>query len=113
MSCVLRLQLAIVHDQHNDRVLLGRKKKGFGEVSPKGLRRSSATAAFATVTDSVCCAVQGYYNGFGGKVEPGETIAEAAHREVRFGSVYVEGAWQWFATIPDSLRPCCSVTAAA
>lgn len=48
------LQLAIV--QKNGRVLLGLKKKGFG---------------------------QGYYNGFGGKVEPGETIAEAAHREVR------------------------------
>jgi hypothetical protein len=29
---MVHLQLAIVHDQHNKRVLLGRKKKGFGEV---------------------------------------------------------------------------------
>lgn len=26
--------------------------------------------------------VQGYFNGFGGKVEQGETVTEAAHREV-------------------------------
>jgi hypothetical protein len=37
-------------------VLLGRKKRGFGE---------------------------GYVNGFGGKVEPGETVEAAAAREVR------------------------------
>ena len=37
-------------------MLLGQKKRGFGE---------------------------GYYNGFGGKVEPGETVAQAAAREVR------------------------------
>ena len=48
------MQLAIVNK--NGRVLLGLKKKGFG---------------------------QGYYNGFGGKVEPGETIVQAAQREVR------------------------------
>lgn len=47
-------QLAIV--EKNGRLLLGLKKTGFGS---------------------------GYYNGFGGKVEPGETIAQAAHREVR------------------------------
>lgn len=38
------------------RLLLGRKLRGFGE---------------------------GYLNGFGGKVEPGETIEAAAAREVR------------------------------
>ncbi|MEI8248953.1 MAG: 8-oxo-dGTP diphosphatase [Candidatus Taylorbacteria bacterium] len=38
------------------RILLGMKKRGFGE---------------------------GRWNGFGGKVEPGETIAHAAHREVQ------------------------------
>lgn len=48
------LQLAII--ERNGKVLLGLKKKGFG---------------------------QGYYNGFGGKVEPGETIVQAAEREVR------------------------------
>lgn len=29
-----------------------------------------------------CPEIAGYYNGFGGKVEPGESIAEAAEREV-------------------------------
>eukprot|EP00850_Spirogloea_muscicola_P021343 SM000245S08182 [mRNA] locus=s245:67320:74880:+ [translate_table: standard] len=47
------LTLALVHE--GGRVLLGRKKRGFGE---------------------------GYYNGFGGKVEPGETVEGAAIREV-------------------------------
>ncbi|KAG2498863.1 hypothetical protein HYH03_003055 [Edaphochlamys debaryana] len=47
------LTLVIVDD--GERVLLGRKKRGFGE---------------------------GYYNGFGGKVEPGETVREAAEREL-------------------------------
>eukprot|EP00884_Botryococcus_braunii_P017684 jgi/Botrbrau1/459/Bobra.110_2s0104.1 len=41
--------------QQGDRVLLGEKKRGFGE---------------------------GYYNGFGGKVEKAETILEAAKREL-------------------------------
>eukprot|EP00878_Enallax_costatus_P012396 GHUV01012946.1.p1 GENE.GHUV01012946.1~~GHUV01012946.1.p1 ORF type:complete len:181 (+),score=34.31 GHUV01012946.1:92-634(+) len=45
--------LAIVNK--NGKVLLGLKKKGFG---------------------------QGYYNGFGGKVEPGETVVQAAQREL-------------------------------
>jgi 8-oxo-dGTP diphosphatase/2-hydroxy-dATP diphosphatase len=48
------LTLCIVHE--NDRVLLGMKKRGFGA---------------------------GRYNGFGGKVDTGETIEEAALREVR------------------------------
>lgn len=47
-------QLAVI--RAGGRVLLGRKKRGFGE---------------------------GYVNGFGGKVEPGEGIAAAAAREVR------------------------------
>lgn len=48
------LTLCIVH-QH-PMVLLGMKKRGFGA---------------------------GKWNGFGGKVEPGETIEEAARREVK------------------------------
>ena len=48
------LTLCIVH-QH-PRVLLGMKKRGFGE---------------------------GKWNGFGGKVEPGERIIDAARRELR------------------------------
>lgn len=47
------LQLAIVNQ--GGRVLLGEKKRGFGE---------------------------GYFNGFGGKVEAGETVQQAAIREV-------------------------------
>jgi 8-oxo-dGTP pyrophosphatase MutT (NUDIX family) len=48
------LTLCIVHE--NNRVLLGMKKRGFGA---------------------------GRYNGFGGKVGSGETIEEAAKREVK------------------------------
>jgi ADP-ribose pyrophosphatase YjhB (NUDIX family) len=48
------LQLTIV--ERDGRLLLGLKKRGFGT---------------------------GYYNGFGGKVEVGETIQQAAYREVR------------------------------
>ncbi|MDD5083628.1 MAG: 8-oxo-dGTP diphosphatase [Candidatus Moranbacteria bacterium] len=47
------LTLCIIHQ--GDRVLLGMKKRGFG---------------------------MGRWNGFGGKVEKGETIEEAARREV-------------------------------
>lgn len=46
------LTLCIIHD--NEKVLLGMKKRGFG---------------------------QGRWNGFGGKVEAGESIEEAAIRE--------------------------------
>ena len=48
------LTLVVVHD--HERILLGLKKRGFGE---------------------------GRWNGFGGKVERGETIAQAAARELR------------------------------
>eukprot|EP00249_Psilotum_nudum_P002739 c15866_g1_i2 orf=186-692(+) len=47
--------LTLVIVESDGRVLLGMKKRGFGE---------------------------GYYNGFGGKVEDGETIEEAAIREL-------------------------------
>ncbi|OZJ06946.1 hypothetical protein BZG36_00139 [Bifiguratus adelaidae] len=49
------LTLVLVHDKAQDRILLGMKKRGFGV---------------------------GRYNGFGGKVEAGETIQEAASREL-------------------------------
>jgi len=48
------LTLCVIHEP--PRVLLGMKKKGFGA---------------------------GRWNGFGGKVEPGEAIEAAAHRELR------------------------------
>lgn len=48
------LTLAIIHDQ--EKILLGLKKRGFGS---------------------------GRWNGFGGKVQEGETILEAALREVK------------------------------
>ncbi|GBG77136.1 hypothetical protein CBR_g23462 [Chara braunii] len=47
--------LTLVIVEKNGRLLLGRKKRGFGE---------------------------GYYNGFGGKVEDGENIRESAAREL-------------------------------
>lgn len=49
------LTLCIVYDRDSGRVLLGLKKRGFGE---------------------------GRWNGFGGKVQEGETIEEAARREL-------------------------------
>mmetsp|Transcript_39781 Transcript_39781/g.127183 ORF Transcript_39781/g.127183 Transcript_39781/m.127183 type:complete len:160 (-) Transcript_39781:710-1189(-) len=48
--------LTLLIPRHGPRVLLGAKKRGFGE---------------------------GFYNGFGGKVEAGESILEAANRELR------------------------------
>jgi mutator protein MutT len=48
-------QLTLVIVTNGNRILLGMKKRGFGA---------------------------GLYNGFGGKVEPGETIEEAAKREL-------------------------------
>ncbi|KAH7404835.1 hypothetical protein KP509_15G045700 [Ceratopteris richardii] len=56
------LTLAIVNRE--GRVLLGLKKRGFGE---------------------------GYYNGFGGKVEVGETVEAAARRELQEEAVIIAG----------------------
>jgi len=47
------LTLCLIHE--NDKILLGMKKRGFGE---------------------------GWYNGFGGKLEEGESIEQAAIREL-------------------------------
>ncbi|MCK5321440.1 8-oxo-dGTP diphosphatase [Candidatus Pacearchaeota archaeon] len=49
------MTVVLFHDEENQRILLGLKKKGFGE---------------------------GKWNGFGGKVEAGETINKAARREL-------------------------------
>ena len=57
-----RKVLTLVFLRREGEVLLGMKKRGFGE---------------------------GKWNGFGGKVEAGETIVEAAAREVREECGYV------------------------
>ena len=55
MSCKKRKVLTLVLLREENRVLLGMKKRGFGV---------------------------GKWNGFGGKLEPGETVVEAAAREL-------------------------------
>ena len=55
-GAVKLLTLVVVRDRGGRRVLLGKKLRGFGA---------------------------GYFNGFGGKVEAGETVVEAAHRELQ------------------------------
>ena len=54
--------LTLVFLREGEKVLLGMKKRGFGE---------------------------GKWNGFGGKVEAGETIIEAAAREVKEECGYI------------------------
>ncbi len=49
------MTVVLFHDEKNQKILLGLKKKGFGE---------------------------GRWNGFGGKVEDGETISKSARREL-------------------------------
>ena len=61
---VKKLTLCIIHD--HQRVLLGMKKRGMG------VGFSSGKQGFG----------KGRWNGFGGKVELGETIEGAAEREV-------------------------------
>ena len=56
MSSKQRKVLTLVLLREDNRVLLGMKKRGFGA---------------------------GKWNGFGGKLEAGETVVEAAAREVR------------------------------
>lgn len=55
-SCVRRVLLTLVFLQRNGQVLLGMKKRGFGA---------------------------GKWNGFGGKLEPGESVKVAAARELQ------------------------------
>ena len=56
MSSKKRKVLTLVLLREDNQVLLGMKKRGFGV---------------------------GKWNGFGGKLEPGETVVEAAAREVK------------------------------
>ena len=62
MSSKNRKVLTLVLLRQENRVLLGMKKRGFGV---------------------------GKWNGFGGKLEPGETVVEAAAREVREECGYI------------------------
>lgn len=62
MSSKTRKVLTLVLLRQENRVLLGMKKRGFGV---------------------------GKWNGFGGKLEPGETVVEAAAREVREECGYI------------------------
>ncbi|KAI8984650.1 NUDIX hydrolase domain-like protein [Mycotypha africana] len=55
ISSIKKLTLVLTLDEQKEKVLLGMKKRGFGA---------------------------GKYNGFGGKLEPGETVEEAAIREL-------------------------------
>ena len=59
---VLKKLFTLVLIRDSDRILLGLKKRGFGK---------------------------GRWNGFGGKVETGETILQAAHRLVSISSLEV------------------------
>lgn len=52
----MRTQTTLVYLLRHGQICLGQKKRGFGE---------------------------GYFNGFGGKIEDGETIPEAALRELK------------------------------
>ena len=51
---VKQLTLVMIVDETDKRILLGMTKRGFG---------------------------QGWWNGFGGKLKPGETLEECAQRE--------------------------------
>ncbi|XP_065898640.1 oxidized purine nucleoside triphosphate hydrolase-like [Dysidea avara] len=67
-----RKLLTLVFIIEQDRILLGMKKRGFGA---------------------------GWWNGFGGKVQQGETIEEAAKRELREECEITVDSLEEFATI--------------
>ena len=74
------LTLVVVRDRGGRRVLLGKKLRGFGA---------------------------GYFNGFGGKVEAGESVVEAAHRELQeeAGVTAPKGAHDGGSCSPAPARP--------
>ena len=74
------LTLVVVRDRGGRRVLLGKKLRGFGA---------------------------GYFNGFGGKVEAGESVVEAAHRELQeeAGVTAPKGAHDGRSCSPAPARP--------
>jgi len=65
--------LTLVMPRREGRILLGMKKRGFG---------------------------QGRWNGFGGKVEKGESVAEGAARELLEESCLNINWWKFFGLCP-------------
>ncbi|CAE6502785.1 unnamed protein product [Rhizoctonia solani] len=65
-TALKRFTNAFVFDPAENKVLLGLKKRGFGK---------------------------GIYNGFGGKLDPGETVADAALRELQIRSDEMRPEW--------------------
>ena len=64
-------------------VLLGYKKRGFGQ----GLYVRPIEPCCGTLADSGTRRHPARWNGFGGKVDPGETPLQAAVRELEVGII--------------------------
>lgn len=85
--------LIVPVDVDSQRILLGYKKRGFGEgkcrfaISSPPFFRSRSVSNRTTSCRTLFFILESadvifLDNGFGGKVEPGETIAEGAIREL-------------------------------
>jgi hypothetical protein len=71
-------------DQGVPQLLLGMKKRGFGKGTGREAPTHPDMDTPSGITDPPNSSIfeSGKYNGFGGKVEPGETIEQAALREL-------------------------------
>jgi 8-oxo-dGTP diphosphatase/2-hydroxy-dATP diphosphatase len=82
---------------HDDKLLLGYKKRGLGiHKSSRYSHRSPGCSLFQSdIMDSVGCSVQFFISVLifsGGKVEPGESTLDAALRELKV-------CWKFIATL--------------